>query len=127
MVARFAIALVMGALFAIAPGESPFATAAGARLGTRPAGGLHPAPGAHFGAGRHFLVVRPGGIHPGVGRLVFPIPRLSVPLPHHVIVVGAGPCFGPKSITTNYLVICSRPVRMAGRFPLRSGLTGMTI
>ena len=96
MVARFAIALVMGAVFAIAPGESPFATAAGARLGTRPAGGLHPAPGAHFGAGRHFLVVRPGGIHPGVGRLVFPIPRLSVPLPHHVIVVGAGPLFWPQ-------------------------------
>ena len=97
MVARFAIALVTGALFAMAPGESPFATAAGARVGTRPAAGLHAAPGGHFGAGRHFLVVRPGGIQPRLGRpFAVPIPRLSVPLPHHVIVVGAGPLFWPQ-------------------------------
>jgi LTXXQ motif family protein len=101
MVARYAFGLVLGVLLATASGEVPFAMAAGARLGAHATSGVHPGlrpgPGAHFGAGRHFPVVRPGGINPGVGRsFAVPIPRLSVPLPHHVIVVGAGPLFWPQ-------------------------------
>jgi LTXXQ motif family protein len=101
MVARYAIGLFMGVLLATSSREVPFALAAGARPGAYAASGVHPGlrptPGAHFGAGKHFPVVRPGGINPGVGRsLAVPIPRLSVPLPHHVIVVGAGPLFWPQ-------------------------------
>jgi hypothetical protein len=94
-VVRCVIAWVLSALFATAPGPTPPAKAAGARLGAHPTGGAHP--GTYVGAGRHFPVVRPGGVNRGVGRsFVVPIPRLSAPLPHHVIVVGAGPLFWPQ-------------------------------
>jgi hypothetical protein len=101
MVARYAIGLFVGVLLATASGEVRFAMAAGARLGAHATGGVHPRlrpePGAHFGAGRHFPGGRPGGINSGVGRsFAVPIPRLSVPLPRHVIVVGAGPLFWPQ-------------------------------
>jgi hypothetical protein len=101
MVDRYAIGLFMGVLLAAAAAEVPFAMGAGARPGARATGGVHPGlrpePGAHFRGGRHFPVVHPGGINPGVGRsFAVPIPRLSVPLPHHVIVVGAGPLFWPQ-------------------------------
>jgi hypothetical protein len=101
MVARYAIGLFVGVLLATASGEGRFAMAAGARLGAHATGGVHPGlrpePGAHFGAGRHFPGGHPGGINSGVGRsFAVPIPRLSVPLPHHVIVVGAGPLFWPQ-------------------------------
>jgi hypothetical protein len=94
MVVRCVIAWVLGVLFATSPGLTPLAEAAGARLGAHPVG-VHPR--AYLGAGRHFPVVRPSGIDRGVGRsFVVPVPRLTVPLPHHVIGVGAGPLFWPQ-------------------------------
>jgi hypothetical protein len=94
MVVRCGIAWVLGVLFATGPGLIALAEAAGTRLGAHPIG-VHP--GAYLGAGRHFPVVRPGGVNRGVGRsFVVPVPRLTVPLPHHVIVVGAGPLFWPQ-------------------------------
>jgi LTXXQ motif family protein len=101
MMVRCVVASLMGALFATAAGLNPLANAAGARFTAHPTGGMHPGlrpgSGAHAGAPRHFFGVRPGGINRSVGRsIVVPIPRLSAPLPHHVIVVGAGPLFWPQ-------------------------------
>jgi LTXXQ motif family protein len=100
MVVRCVLALVMGVLFATA-GLSPLAQAAGARLIAHPTGGVHPGlrpdGGAYVRAPRHFFGVHPGGTNRSVGRsFVVPIPRLSAPMPHHVIVVGAGPLFWPQ-------------------------------
>jgi LTXXQ motif family protein len=101
MMVRCALALVMGVLFVTVAGLSPLAKAAGAQLRAHATGGVHPGlragPGTSMGVGRHFPVIRPGAINRGVGRsFAVPIPRLSVPLPRHVIVVGAGPLFWPQ-------------------------------
>jgi hypothetical protein len=97
---RCALALVMGVLFVTAAGLSPLAKAAGAQFRAHATGGVHAGSrggaGASMGAGRHFPLIRPGGINRAVGRFVVPIPRLSVPLPRHVIAVGAGPLFWPQ-------------------------------
>jgi hypothetical protein len=96
MLARSVIALVIGVLFAAVSGVSNLAAAAGPRIyGAHPTAGVHrgpqPGPGAHFGGGGHVHVVRPG-----LRPTAVPIPRLSVPLPRHVVVVGAGPLFWPQ-------------------------------
>jgi hypothetical protein len=101
MMVRCALALLMGVMFVTAVALSPLAKAAGAQFGAHATGGVHPGlragPRASFGAGRHFPLIRPGGINRGVRpSFVVPIPRLSVPLPRHVIVVGAGPLFWPQ-------------------------------
>jgi LTXXQ motif family protein len=102
MMVRCARAVVVGVLFVTAAGLSPPAKeAAGAPLGARATDGVHrglrAGPGVSSGAGRHFLLGRPGGINRGVGgSFAVPVPRLAVPLPHHVIVVGAGPLFWPQ-------------------------------
>ena len=98
---RCAIALLIGVWFLTAAGLSPLDQAAGAQFGAHPTGGVHPArragPGAPWAAGRHFPLVRPDGTNRGAGQtFAVPVPRLSVPLPHHVIVVGAGPLFWPQ-------------------------------